>query len=116
MGKNLKGKDKDGTYTARFTDRNGKRVQKYFKKLQECRNWLADAQFADGHGGIYAASDMTVNTWYEYWIQLKEKTVAWGTLDGYKDRYRKNIKNIIGSMLISRCKGYALPECFKHNG
>ena len=45
MGKDLKGKElgvgisqrKDGLYTARFTDRNGKRKQQYFKKLQECR-------------------------------------------------------------------------------
>ena len=45
MGKDLKGKElgkgisqrKDGYYTARFRNRDGKDVQKYFKKLQDCR-------------------------------------------------------------------------------
>ena len=108
MGKNLKGKElgvgisqrKDGTYTARFTDRNGKRVQKYFKKLQECRNWLADAQFADEHGGIYAFQDMILNAWFEHWITVKEKTVRWTTLDSYRCRYEKDIKGVIGNMLV----------------
>ena len=73
MGKDLKGKElgvgisqrKDGLYTARFTGKDGKRKQKYFKKLQECRKWIADAQFEDEHGGINASSDMTVDAWFE---------------------------------------------------
>ena len=74
MGKSLKGKElgvgisqrKDGLYTARFTDRQGKRRQKYFKKLQECRNWLADMQFQDEHGNINVLGDMTVDAWFDY--------------------------------------------------
>lgn len=62
MGKDLKGKElgvgisqrKDGLYTARFTDKFGKRQQKYFRKLQECRNWAAEAQFQNEHGNIAA--------------------------------------------------------------
>lgn len=113
MGKNLKGKElgvgisqrKDGLYTARFTDKSGKRRQKYFKKLQECRNWLADVEFQDEHGGIDAFGDMTVDAWFGYWIsEIKEKTVRWSTLSSYKDRYNKNIKEIIGNMVISDVK------------
>lgn len=113
MGKNLKGKElgvgisqrKDGLYTARFTDRNGKRRQQYFKKLQECRNWLADAQFQDEHGNINVLGDMTVDAWFEYWInEIKAKTVRWSTLRSYQDRYNKNVKEIIGSMLVSDVK------------
>ncbi|MCI8308236.1 MAG: tyrosine-type recombinase/integrase [Lachnospiraceae bacterium] len=113
MGKDLRGKElgvgisqrKDGLYTARFTDKSGKRRQQYFKKLQECRNWLADAQFADEHGDINASSNMTVDAWFEYWIsEIKEKTVRWSTLSSYKDRYNKNIKEIIGKMIVSEVK------------
>ena len=51
MGKDLKGRDlgvviyqrQDGLYSARYTNKLGKRKEKYFKKLQECRQWLADA-------------------------------------------------------------------------
>lgn len=113
MGKDLKGRElgvgisqrKDGLYTARFTDRTGKRRQQYFKKLQECRNWLADAQFQDEHGNINASSNMTVDAWFEYWIsEIKGKTVRWSTLGSYKDRYNKNIKEVIGKMIISEVK------------
>ncbi len=113
MGKDLRGKElgvgisqrKDGLYTARFTDKLGKRRQQYFKKLQECRNWLADAQFEDEHGNINFSSNITVDAWFEYWIkEIKEKTVRWSTLSVYKDRYNKNIKKIIGRMIISEVK------------
>lgn len=113
MGKDLRGKElgvgisqrKDGLYTARFTDKFGKRRQQYFKKLQECRNWLADAQFENEHGNINASSNMTVDAWFEYWItEIKGKTVRWSTLGSYKDRYNKNIKNIIGKMIVSEVK------------
>lgn len=113
MGKNLRGKElgvgisqrSDGMYTARFTDRIGKRRQKYFKKLQECRKWLADAQFADEHGGINASSNMTVNTWFDYWItSIKGKTVRWSTIQSYQDRYENDIKELMGNMVISDVK------------
>ena len=113
MGKDLKGKElgvgisqrKDGLYTARFTGKNGKRKQKYFKKLQECRKWIADAQFEDEHGDINASGDMTVDAWFEYWIsELKGKTVRWSTLSSYNDRYNKNIKEVIGNMIIKEVK------------
>ncbi|MDE7308691.1 MAG: site-specific integrase [Lachnospiraceae bacterium] len=113
MGKDLKGRElgvgisqrKDGLYTARFTDRTGKRRQQYFKKLQECRNWLADAQFDDEHRNINASSNMTVDAWFEYWInEIKGKTVRWSTLGSYKDRYKKNIKDVVGKMIVSEVK------------
>lgn len=113
MGKNLKGKElgvgisqrKDGLYTARFTDRSGKRRQQYFKKLQECRNWLADAQFADEHGVINACENMTVDAWFEYWItEIKGKTIRWTTAETYKNQYKASIKDVIGNMLMCEVK------------
>lgn len=54
MGKNLKGKEcgkgiyqrKDGLYSARYYDKNGKRKEKYFATLPEAKNWLADRNYA----------------------------------------------------------------------
>lgn len=77
MGKDLKGKElgvgisqrKDGLYTGRFTDGLGKRHQKYFKKLQECRKWIADEQFRAKHSNVYMPSDMTVDAWFQYWVE-----------------------------------------------
>lgn len=113
MGKDLKGKElgvgisqrKDGLYTARFTDSRGKRVQRYFKKLQECRNWIADAQFEEEHGNINASSKMTVDAWFEYWVtEIKGKTVRWSTLNSYRNQHKNTISPIIGKMLLTDVK------------
>ncbi len=48
---------------------------------------------------------MTVDAWYNHWItEIKAKTVRWSTLSSYKRRYNNNIKEIIGSMVISDVK------------
>lgn len=113
MGKDLRGKElgvgisqlKDGRYTARFTSKNGKRIQKYFKKLQECRNWLADAQYNDERGNIASGSNMTVDAWFDYWItNIKGKNVRFNTLRNCNERYNKNIKEYIGKMMLCDVK------------
>ncbi len=113
MGKSLKGRElgigisqrKDGLYTARFTGKDGKRHQKYFKKVQECRNWLADAQFQNEHGSISAWEDMTVSAWFDYWIEnFKAGNIKTRTLQNYKDRFKHNIADCIGKN--RKQKGY----------
>ena len=77
MGKNLKGREcgkgisqrKDGKYTARFTGQDGSRRERHFKTLPEARNWLADAQYEDKHGKIITNADMTVDMWFQYWME-----------------------------------------------
>ena len=68
MGKSQKGKElgigisqrKDGLYTGRVTDpRTGKRIQKYFHKLQECRKWVADTQYEFAHGNVVYSENPT---------------------------------------------------------
>lgn len=113
-GKDLKGKElgvgicqrKDGLYTARFiSKRTGKTIQKYFPKLQECRNWYADARFEDEHGGINACGDMTVTAWFEYWIaNIKGDSIRPNTMRNYKERFEHNIKKCIGNMILSDIK------------
>ena len=72
MGKDLKGKElgvgitqqKNGLYSARFVDKFGKRRQKRFKKLQECRQWIADATYVDEHSNILQATEIMVDAWF----------------------------------------------------
>ena len=112
MGKDLKGKElgvgivqqTDGLYVARFTDRYGKRQTKRFKKLQECRQWIADATYIDEHTDIENAPDMIVESWYEYWISIKKKSVRPNTVRNYTERYKKNIRKVIGNKLLSEVK------------
>lgn len=113
MGKSLKGKElgigitqrKDGRYSAKFKSKSGKRVEKYFDKLQEARKWLSEAKYKDEHGNIGSSTNMTVDTWFEYWItQIKGDTVRWRTIRNHQDRYNKNIRKNIGDMIISDIK------------
>ena len=110
MGKDLKGKSlgvgicqrKDGLYYARFVSkRTGKSVEKYFKKLQECHQWYADARFNDEHGGINVSGHMTVTAWFNYWIDnIKGDNIRPNTRRNYKERFQHNIKDCIGNMLL----------------
>ncbi len=56
----------NGLYSARFVDKFGKRRQKRFKKLQECRQWIADATYVDEHSNILQATDIMVDAWFDY--------------------------------------------------
>ena len=112
MGKDLKGKElgvgisqqKNGLYSARFVDKLGKRRQKRFKKLQECRQWMADASYIDEHSNIVQANNMMVDAWFDYWIDIKKKTVRPNTARNYSERYELNIKPVIGKMLLPDIK------------
>lgn len=108
MGKSLKGKEcgkgicqrKDGLYSARFVNKQGKRTVKCFSTLPEARNWLEDAKYADKHGNLYVPSDMTVDAWFEYWIENIVGDLAPNTRRSYRERYKRNIQPVVGSMRL----------------
>ncbi len=108
MGKDLKGKElgegiyqqPNGTYCGRFVDRFGKRQSKRSKKLQEVRQWLAEATYINEHSDIEQGSNILVNAWFEYWISIKQKTVRYNTVRNYTERYNHNIKKVIGDKLL----------------
>lgn len=112
MGKDLKGKDlgvgiyqqKDGYYCARYVNRFGKRKAKRFKKLQECRQWIAEATYIDEYRDLEQAGEMTVDAWFEYWIEIKKQTVRYNTVRNYSERYHANIQPVIGSKLLKEIK------------
>ena len=112
MGKDLRGKEigegiyqqTNGTYCARFVDRFGKRKSKRSKKLQEVRQWLADAIYINEHSDIEQATNMIVDAWFEYWIDVKRKTVRSNTVRNYTERYYKNIQKVIGKKILTAIK------------
>ncbi len=113
MGKNLKGREigigitqrKDEKYSAKFTSKSGKRIERYFEKLAEARKWLAEAKYDDEHGNIGHSTQMTVDAWFNYWIaEIKGKTIKDSTKHNYISRYDKNIKPLIGNMLLNEVK------------
>lgn len=108
MGKNLKGKEcgagicqrKDKKYAARFLAKDGSRREKHFSTLQEARNWLADAKYEDKHGLIPSDSEMTVDNWFDYWMEHLICDLSPNTRRNYLERYKINIQPVIGSMKI----------------
>ena len=110
MGKDLKGKElgiglsqrKDGRYSARFTKKNGGRLEKTFSKVVEAREWLSEQKYLDSTIGT---GDMLVDDWYKFWItNYKEGIVADNTTKNYKNRYKANIKKEIGNMKLCEVK------------
>lgn len=112
MGKNLKGKEcgkgisqrKDGKYTARFTTKNGGRREKHFNTLPEARNWLADAQYEDKHGKVITNPELTVDMWFDFWMENLICDLSPNTRRNYRERYKINIQPVIGSMRLSDVK------------
>lgn len=111
MGKDLKGKElgkgicqrKDGRYMARITLRNGKRTQMYFDKFKQAEKWLIDTRYDDEHGNIQS-SNMTVDTWFDFWLNTLHADVRYNTKRNYQSYYNRRIKETIGCMLISDVK------------
>ena len=113
MGKNLKGKEcgrgiyqrKDGMYHARFDDRFGKERGKYFKTLAEARNWLEEARYKDKHGTMFVpAGEMTVDEWFDFWINNIVCDLAPNTRRNYRERYKYNIQPVIGRLMLTDVK------------
>ncbi|MCJ7856694.1 site-specific integrase [Lachnospiraceae bacterium NSJ-143] len=113
MGKNLRGRElgvgisqrKDGLYTARIIDKRGKRVQKYFKKLQECRNWYAEALFNEESTDLAASGNMSVDAWFDYWLtEIKGNSLRQHTIINYIKIYKNVIKKYIGKMPLNEVK------------
>lgn len=108
MGKNLKGREygkgiyqrKDGLYSARFVDRAGKRHKKYFQTVPEARNWIADAKYADAHADVFVSTDITVDEWFDFWIENIAGDLAPNTLRNCSDRYKRNIQPVIGRIKL----------------
>ena len=111
-GQKLKGREcgkgicqrKDGKYAARFTDKHGTRHEKHFLTLPEAKNWLADVQYEEKHDIYNPSSEMTVDAWFEFWINNLIADLAPNTKRNYRERYQRNIQPVIGTMRLCDVK------------
>lgn len=90
MGKDLKGKEigdgiyqqPNGTYCARFVDKFGRRKSKRSKKLQEVRQWIADATYIDQHSDFLQIRRKLLllmfrrNSWKLWWATAMRISIA----------------------------------------
>ena len=125
MGKDLRGRElgkgisqrKDGTFSSRFVSKTGKRIEKYFSTLPQARNWYDKAKREDENANIapfdmaaerivtkdadvVAFNDMTVNQWFEFWIEHIVGNRAYNTKRNYRERFERNISPVIGEMKV----------------
>ena len=112
----------DGRYSARFTTKSGKRIEKYFDSLPQARNWLEDAKHDDKHKTMLPSFDLmaedivkkdadipdfssiTVDEWFEFWINKLVPDLRGNTLRNYRERYRINIQPVMGKLRIADVK------------
>lgn len=119
MGKSLTGKElgtglsqrKDGTYSARILA-NGKREEKYFKKLTDARRWLNEAHYKKDTGDP-VLPDTTVDGWYDFWEKNIICNRAPNTIRNYRERYDKNISPVIGAMRLKDVRPMHCSVIFK---
>ncbi len=112
MGKNLKDKEvgmgicqrKDGLFVARFMNRFGKRVEKSFPTLPQARNWIDEARYLDKHSDSVLPTETTVDEWFNFWIKNIVGDLAPNTIRNYNERYKRNIKPIIGNFRLQDVK------------
>lgn len=115
MGKALDGKDlgkglsqrKDGKYSARFTDRFGKRVQEYGDSIPELKKWLAKQEALNNLHLNVVESNMILNDWFGVWYkEYKYNSVAETTKVQYLNVYNKHIAPVLGKMKVSAIKQF----------
>ena len=126
MGKDLRGRElgrglsqrKDGKYSARYRSKIGKRIEKYFDSLPQARNWLDKAKHEDANlkvlspfglaaegivkrdDDLQVLSDMTVDQWFDFWMENIISDRAYNTKRNYRERYRFNIQPVIGRIKV----------------
>lgn len=102
MGKSLNGKElgkgitqrPDGRYQGRFQNRFGKRQTVYGKTVTETVRKLRDAQYEDSKFINVINSTMTLDEWYEKWIDTCKKHCRDTTKRTYSIRYNRLRKSL----------------------
>lgn len=103
MGKSLKGKElgkgirqrEDGIYQARFTNRFGKRQVIYDKSYNGIQKKMREAQYADERETNVVDTNMTLDEWYEKWLDTCKKNCRNNTKETYARHY-KRVKEALG--------------------
>lgn len=109
MGKSLKGKElgrgitqrKDGIYQGRFVNRFGKKQTIYASTLNEVRQKLRNAQYEDEKSLNVVTKDITLDEWYEVWMDTCKKNCRASTKESYATHYRRIQKALGWRKLIS---------------
>lgn len=103
MGKSLNGKElgtgirqrEDGLYQARFVNRFGKRQVIYDKSYNGIQKKMREAKIADDRAINIVDCDMTLDDWFEKWIDTCKKNCRNNTKETYTRHYNR-MKSALG--------------------
>ena len=112
VGKDLKGKElgpnigqrKNGTYYGRYIDLNGERKMIYDDSLRSLRTRLKDLEFqvtTDRNSPAIINSQLTLDAWYEKWMDIYKDSVRENTKRHYAQVYKKHISPALGSLPLA---------------
>ena len=110
MGKSLNGKElgkgisqrkEDGLYIARFTNRFGKRQVVYDKTYNGVQKKMREAVVADDKAINVVNSNMTLDEWFEKWMDTCKKNCRNNTKDTYARHY-KRVRQALGWRKLSK--------------
>lgn len=98
MGKSLKGKElgkgirqrkEDGLYVARFMNRFGIRQVIYDKSYNGIQKKIREAQYADEREINVINTNITLDEWYEKWLDTCKRNCRANTIATYAKHYRR---------------------------
>ena len=123
MGKSLNGKElgkgisqrKDGLYQARFTNRFGKRQTLYAPTISEITKKLRDEQFYDEKQVNVVSTSMTLDEWYEKWLNTCKSHCRNTTKKTYQIQYNR-LKTDLGWRKLSKLNLMVLQDTFNKLG
>lgn len=119
MGKSLNNKElgkgisqrKDGLYQARFVNRFGKRETIYAKTLNEVRRQLRNKQYEDEKMLNVINEDVTLDEWFEMWMNTCKKNCRNSTKETYAVQYRR-IQKQLGWIKLSKLNLIVMQQVF----
>ena len=121
MGKSLKGKElgtgitqrADGRYQGRFTNRFGKREYVYGTTITEVRKNLQAAQYDNEKALNVVDKSMTLDEWFDYWMQTYKRGCRNNTKITYSNHY-KRIQKELGWRKLSSLNQAIIQSAFKN--
>lgn len=119
MGRGLNGRElgkgitqrKDGLYQARFTNRFGKRQTIYAKTVTEITKKLREEQYRDEKQINVVSSSMTLDEWFEKWLDTCKKSCRNTTKATYEVRYNR-LRESLGWRKLSSLNLVILQDAF----
>lgn len=122
MGKSLKGKElgkgitqrkEDGLYIARFTNRFGKRQVVSDKTYNGVQKKMREAKIADDKAINTVNSNMTLDEWYQKWMDTCKKNCRNNTKETYAKHY-KRVKEALGWRKLNKLNLVVMQEAINN--